>query len=208
MDGQMSRSIQFSANGQTLIDGRPWALAVSNIVAAGTPCISSAGNAGAAGLYYAPSPASGVDVTAVGSVDNTLSLAYVNAATYTVDDTTNQFGYNFGYGDVVDVTLPLWADHTDPTITADGCDGFDADLSGKIVLIRRGTCTFSIKAQNAFDAGADYVIFYNNAPGLFTPSLPGSPILGAVLVCLSFALWYWTLTLMILGSGWHWGNVD
>ena len=40
-----------------------------------------------------------------------------------------------------------------------------ADLTGKIALVRRGSCTFSVKALTAAAAGADAVIIYNNGPG-------------------------------------------
>jgi aminopeptidase YwaD len=52
---------------------------------------------------------------------------------------------------------------------------FPASVGGRIVLIERGTITFTEKVQNAEAAGAIGVIVYNNAPGnvqapLATPS--------------------------------------
>ena len=45
----------------------------------------------------------------------------------------------------------------------DGCDAFPAGyFTGTVVLIRRGTCTFYVKAQNAQVAGAVAVVLYNN----------------------------------------------
>ncbi len=43
-------------------------------------------------------------------------------------------------------------------------------------MIRRGTCSFSIKANFARDAGAVAVVIANNQPGLTTPSVPGTTI--------------------------------
>ena len=43
--------------------------------------------------------------------------------------------------------------------------------AGKIVLIRRGTCGFFVKASNAQDAGAVGVILYNNAAGFVNPTV-------------------------------------
>jgi PA domain len=40
-----------------------------------------------------------------------------------------------------------------------------AAVSGKIALVRRGSCGFAVKAKNAQDAGAIGVIIANNAPG-------------------------------------------
>ncbi len=41
-------------------------------------------------------------------------------------------------------------------------------IAGNIALIIRGGVTFTVKVQNAFDAGAIGVIIYNNVPGLQT----------------------------------------
>ncbi len=46
--------------------------------------------------------------------------------------------------------------------------GFPA---GNIALISRGTCSFAIKATNAFNAGASGVVIYNNAPGMINGTL-------------------------------------
>jgi aminopeptidase YwaD len=42
---------------------------------------------------------------------------------------------------------------------------FPSSVAGRIVLIQRGTITFTEKAQNAEAAGAIGVVIYNNAPG-------------------------------------------
>ncbi len=58
---------------------------------------------------------------------------------------------------------------------SDGCDSITnaADLAGKIVMIDRGSCVFTRKAQAAQDAGAIGVIFVSNLEG------PPFPIGGA-----------------------------
>lgn len=46
----------------------------------------------------------------------------------------------------------------------DGCTAIPAGLlSGKIGLVERGNCNFTVKVKNAQDAGANAVIIYNNA---------------------------------------------
>ncbi len=52
----------------------------------------------------------------------------------------------------------------------DGCEPIINDLSGKIALIKRGTCNFSLKVYHAQQAGAIAVIIYNNVSG-FPPSM-------------------------------------
>lgn len=183
MDGRKSMFPNHETNATYLQNIRPWSLATANIVALGTTCLLAAGNDGANGLYYASTASAGQDVTSVGSIDNSNNPLVVTVANYTVDGTTTEFGYTPGFGTFANVKEPIWADHTDPAVQNDGCSGFPGvDLTGKIALIRRGGCTFIVKAQSAFDAGAKYVMFYNNAPGASAPGIDDSPILGAGMI--------------------------
>jgi len=52
------------------------------------------------------------------------------------------------------------ADATAPT--TDGCETITTDLTGKIALIDRGTCTFVVKVKNVQNAGAIGAIVVNN----------------------------------------------
>ncbi len=71
-----------------------------------------------------------------------------------------------GFGAPVNtlVSLPyLPAGVISPT-NALGCNAFGANaFTGKIALIERGSCEFGVKALNAQNAGASYVVIYNNA---------------------------------------------
>ncbi|MBX9402504.1 S8 family serine peptidase [Lysobacter sp. BMK333-48F3] len=59
----------------------------------------------------------------------------------------------------------------------DGCAAFaPGTFQNAIALIRRGTCSFSIKVNNAAAAGAIGVVIANNQPGATTPSVPGTTI--------------------------------
>jgi len=51
------------------------------------------------------------------------------------------------------------------TTPADGCTAISTALSGKVALIDRGSCDFSIKVLNAQSAGATAVIVANNQGG-------------------------------------------
>ena len=87
-----------------------------------------------------------------------------NAVTYVpnVDFITAEYS---GSGDVtaplqaVDLVLPPGAANS----STSGCEASDfADfVAGNIALVQRGTCNFSLKAENAFDAGATGVIIFN-----------------------------------------------
>lgn len=56
----------------------------------------------------------------------------------------------------------------------DGCEPITSDVAGKIALIDRGICGFTIKVKNAQNAGAIGVIIADNAPGNPPPALGGS----------------------------------
>lgn len=61
--------------------------------------------------------------------------------------------------------------------TSDGCAAYPANtFAGGIAVIRRGTCTFAVKVNNASAAGAVAVILANNAAGDLAPSVPGTTI--------------------------------
>lgn len=163
----------------------PWSVVVSRIAEAGVPCTVSAGNDGDMGLFYASTAADGKKVTAVASFDNWLSPVLLTQANYTVDGGEAQaFGYAVGTPDAwAGVTLPLWTPSFNTSDPAMGCEPYPADtpdLSGKIVLVRRGTCLYTLKVQNAVAAGAKYVMFYNNVVGApaVTAAVPGVLAIG------------------------------
>jgi subtilisin family serine protease len=61
--------------------------------------------------------------------------------------------------------------------TSDGCAAFPAGtFAGAIAVIRRGTCSFTIKTNNASAAGAIAVVIANNTTGGIAPSVPGTTI--------------------------------
>lgn len=165
----------------------PWAAVVSRIVENGVPCIVSAGNDGTAGIFYASTAANGKGVTAIASVDNTVTPALLSSGSFSVDGTTSE-SFGFTGGDPQswnDVSLPLWAVDFNTTDPADGCNPYPdstPDLSGYIVLVRRGTCSFAEKAANALSKGAKYVIFYNNGPGTAVASARVAGVLGVAMV--------------------------
>lgn len=57
---------------------------------------------------------------------------------------------------------------------ADACTDLDTDLTGKIALIKRGTCSFDVKFRKAQDKGAVAVIIYNVDPTQGVGDMVGS----------------------------------
>lgn len=127
--------------------------------------VASAGNRGQAGSWYSFSPGSGIGVINVGSTDNAIipsqqlytstgygPITYYNFRPFTLSPTmTLTPGQQY----------PITAYTTDPSIGNDGCILGNADLSGKIVIVRRGGCSLSDKAQFAFIQKAIGILVVN-----------------------------------------------
>src|SRR5439155_786381 len=103
---------------------------------------------------------------------------FVNRQSIRVSDIATAIGYTGATGAPPAPTsgsLPLQTFGT-PTTVNDGCAAFPVgSLVGKAVLIRRGTCTFYAKAFNAQAAGASAVVLYNNAAGILSARVTGTP---------------------------------
>ena len=164
---------------QSLGSGRQWpqyptAQATSRLAGKGVVMVASIGNNGPGGsspdaLFAAGAPGVGANVIGVASYDNAqLSFTVGNDVPY---------GFNGATGSPVPPTsgsLPMSKTGT-PTTANDACNPLPAgSLTGTAVLIRRGTCSFFIKATNAQNAGAAAVVLYNNAAGALNATVAGA----------------------------------
>ena len=142
----------------------PTAAAANRLVNHGVVVVASAGNNGANGLYATGAPALGEKVISVASVDN----AFVRARGLTVTPDGKVIPFlqaTASPAAPASGTFPLARTGTATTVD-DGCAPLAAgSMTGKVVLIRRGTCGFNQKAINAQNAGAAGVIIYNNVAG-------------------------------------------
>nr|WP_305852135.1 S8 family serine peptidase [Deinococcus sp. JMULE3] len=160
-------------------EATPSAKVGSRMVKKGMVVVASAGNSGASGQYSMGGVTMGDNVISVASVSNT--EIEVNKFTLSSGETIPFMAGDPAPTGVAGVTLPITKLATSTTTTAnDGCLVSGANpyaagsLTGKAVLIRRGTCTFYEKAKNAQDAGASAVILYNRDSGYLAPSLTGA----------------------------------
>jgi minor extracellular serine protease Vpr len=153
----------------------PTAQTSDELVKKGVVVVAAEGNAGGigTGLFSGGDPGVGNDVIAVGSVDNNLAFQVpiiVNGTAY---------GFTPAAGAPAAPTtgsLPMVKTGTTSS-TADACTALaPGSLAGKAVLIRRGTCSFAIKAGNAQNAGAAAVVLYNNVAGALNPTVAGGGI--------------------------------
>lgn len=162
----------------------PTAQASDRLVKKGIVVVASIGNNGANGLYAAGAPGLGKDVIGVASFDNT----HVALSTFTVTPANLTIGYANAAGSPLAPTsgsLPLAKTGT-PATTNDGCTALaPGSMTGMAVLIRRGTCSFYVKALNAQNAGAAAVVLYNNTAGRFSPTVAGSPAITIPVVAVS-----------------------
>jgi len=135
--------------------------AANAAVAAGVVVVTSNGNNGP-GYYTVGSPGSAAYVIAVGATTNSRSLGLLVMAPGF--DPINAFGGEFPDFDGSDQNLIDWTGSDNEACTSDVPDG---SLSGEVVLIARGSCSFSQKMANAKAAGAGGVVVYsdNRAPG-------------------------------------------
>jgi minor extracellular serine protease Vpr len=165
--------------------GSPTAAASDRLVKKGVVVVASIGNSGANGLYAAGAPGVGERVIGVASFDNVRStnpafsvspdgklIAYDQATAALIAPRTGSF------------TL---AKTGTPTTANDGCNPLVGSFAGKVVLIRRGVCSFFQKAFNAQSAGATGVVLYNNQPGRVTPTVAGTTAITIPVVAITAA---------------------
>jgi minor extracellular serine protease Vpr len=191
--GSTSDEVMISAMERALADGMdvlnmsigaaftwpqsPTAVAASRLVNHGMVVVASIGNSGANGLYSGGAPGLGEKVIGVASFDN----VKLNLAAFTVTPDALPVGYLPGGSGIgggnpppppISGSASMSRTSNTTTAAADGCDPLAAgSLTGTVALIRRGTCSFFVKVQNAQNAGAIGVVLYNNAVGLVSPAV-------------------------------------
>ena len=146
----------------------PSSAVAGRIASLGTPLAIAQGNEGAYGMAYGSSPATGEHVMSVGSVENTV-LTGLTADV--VPDNLGQKqvtilkGSPFTFAEGQSKILEVYETSSSLTITDDACEPLPdstPDLSNKVVLVGRGTCTFVTKFNNVAAKGAKYVLIYNS----------------------------------------------
>jgi minor extracellular serine protease Vpr len=152
----------------------PTAQAADRLVNKGVVVVTSAGNSGANGLYAISAPGLGAKVIATASFNNTVLKN--PAFSLSPDDRLIPYSRANGARPApLSGTFPLTRTGT-RTTEDDACDTVAppaGSLTGKVALIRRGTCGFHEKVRNAQAAGAAGVVLYNNQAAAVTPNVSG-----------------------------------
>lgn len=155
----------------------PTAQAADRLVRLGIKVVASAGNDANLGLYASSAPGAGRHVFSVASFDNT----HANVAAFAVSPDQRLVGYSQATAAPPAPLLGVFPLARTGTVTTenDACEALPAgSLSGRVALIRRGTCGFTTKIANAQAAGARGVVLYNNVPGRLNVTVAGgSPVL-------------------------------
>lgn len=125
-------------------------------VDAGMVVVVAAGNSGP-GDATVESPGSAAKVITAGASTN----PHFIGVSVAVDGGATIGG---AVGDFDPFSSPVTADYT-VTTPANGCTAISEDLTGKIALIDRGVCAFTVKIRNAEAAGAVGVIVVNSVAG-------------------------------------------
>ncbi|KAF9446345.1 subtilisin-like protease [Macrolepiota fuliginosa MF-IS2] len=141
------------------------AVVSSRLAGLGKVITIAAGNDGASGSWYTSSPGNAINAISVASLDNTvipLQNATVNGAQH------DPITYFDTFPLPVTSELPIFATSNSTTVVDDACNPLPdttPDLSDKLVIIRRGTCTFAQKVANAAAKGAQVALIYDNGSG-------------------------------------------
>ncbi|KDR78150.1 hypothetical protein GALMADRAFT_224528 [Galerina marginata CBS 339.88] len=142
------------------------AVVASRIAAAGKIVTIAAGNDGSSGSWFTSSPGNSINAISAASLDNTVNPVR-NATVHGVQHAPITYIDLFPLP--VTATLPIFATSNDTTVVDDACNPLPdttPDLSGFLVVVRRGSCTFVQKLTNIAAKGGNVMMVYNNGPGL------------------------------------------
>ncbi|KAF9650862.1 subtilisin-like protease [Thelephora ganbajun] len=137
----------------------------SRIAKTGKVITIAAGNDGELGPWYTSAPATGKDVISMGSVDNTITPIQ-NVTIHVNSEEVAPIPY-FSVAPLTNRTtsFEIYATSTNTSSTDDACEPLPKDtpdLFNKVVIIRRGTCTFVLKCEHAAQFGAKPFLIYND----------------------------------------------
>ncbi|HHT13817.1 MAG TPA: S8 family serine peptidase [Propionibacterium sp.] len=149
----------------------PTAKAADRLVRNGVVVVNSAGNAGDMYTMTLGSPGSSDLSINVASFDNSHVLLDELVVTTEAGPISTGWLQASESPDASDALngLPL-VGTTDPL----GCAAETEDLTGKVALTSRGTCSFHEKALAAQNAGASALVIANNAPGYINATVEGA----------------------------------
>ncbi|RPB25542.1 subtilisin-like protein [Terfezia boudieri ATCC MYA-4762] len=158
-----------------------WQVVADRLVKQGVFIAMSAGNEGEVGSWYAASGATGTDVLSVASINNE-QLYVVGAEARSGNEKKSITYIDTGVGVdgwQLDKDLQVYATSLNISEAADACVPLPEstpDLKGKLVVVRRGTCTFAVKEKNVAAKGGQYLMFYTDDRPVSKPTVEKATI--------------------------------
>ncbi|KAF9467399.1 pyrolysin [Collybia nuda] len=137
----------------------------SRIAASGKVVTVAAGNDGASGSWYSSSPGNGINVISVSSLDSPI-FPLQNATVSGVAHDPITYFQTFPFP--LNNTWPIYATSNDTMAVDDACKPLPSstpDLSPFVVVVRRGTCTYTQQIENISAKGAKTALIYDNGDG-------------------------------------------
>ncbi|KAG0352162.1 hypothetical protein BGZ54_002928, partial [Gamsiella multidivaricata] len=155
--------VNLSLGGGSSWANTPLSKAAAKLVELGVVVVAAVGNDGEQGLSEVSSPSINPRVISVASFEG---LGYL-ANYFELEGVPDS---RIDYSDsqqksLGGATFPLVFPEHDP----EGCKPYPSSIEGSIAFLKRGTCTFVLKARLAQEAGAIGCIFYNNVQGGLHP---------------------------------------
>ncbi|KAL0086324.1 peptidase S8/S53 domain-containing protein [Phycomyces blakesleeanus] len=143
----------------------PDTIVAQRIAEKGVPFIVSTGNSGSDGAFTVGIPSIGKDVWSIASVEN----AYYKINYFKASSISKKLVYATTSSNLVSGAVV--AGDKNIGSKSDGCDPSTVpNLKGKLALVQRGSCTFTLKSTNVIKAGAIGLVIYNDYEGdAFTP---------------------------------------
>ncbi|KAJ1906313.1 hypothetical protein IWQ60_012112 [Tieghemiomyces parasiticus] len=140
----------------------------------GVVVVAGVGNSYVDGLGMVGTPAGGPGVLAVAAAVLPEQYAFVFNVTYPADDGTTTtltlersvFQTPFAMHNFTSTALVRGIDTSGSDLL---CNSASSKLEGKVALVQRGTCDFSIKSAHAKIAGAVAIVFYDNVDEPLSP---------------------------------------
>ncbi|WP_426560645.1 S8 family serine peptidase [Angustibacter sp. McL0619] len=159
----------------------PSAVAADNATKAGVIVVTSAGNSGP-NPYIVGSPSTGTGVISVAADDPTQSIPGASLALSTGGSPLTSIVAN-GAAIAPGTTLPIVVLRNPDSSVSLGCNPqeyLNANVTGKLVVVARGTCARVARAVFGQQAGAAAVLMINNAASLppYDGPITGNPDTG------------------------------
>ncbi|GAA5984107.1 hypothetical protein JCM10908_006053 [Rhodotorula pacifica] len=153
------------------LDNTPIQIYQDYLATIGVHVVASAGNDRVEGAFFSEGPAAGLVTNAVGATDPKTLPAYQALLT---GGGSSLLPYSSPAPLTPTGTYRVYFTSTNSGVANDACSALPAstpDLSNMVVVVKRGTCDFTVKLANVAKAGGKIVLVYNSQGSIVIPQL-------------------------------------